>query len=153
LLRLRIAEKISNLPASVRDNLIRTAAGTRASLPLTLVTGDKVQIGVTAKRQPVVREIEPATRAGHESVVFHTVTNNGQVYVVPDDALPLLRADLLDWELFNLAKLADWAAEGRAGEVPAIETFTACFCGRYYRDPCSSRGPGHHAVPARRPEQ
>ncbi|MEW2487030.1 S8 family serine peptidase [Streptomyces sp. NPDC048411] len=113
-----------NLPASVSDSLLKATAGNRANLPLTLVTGDKVQIGVTKGRQPVVREIEPATRPGNESVLFHTVTRNGQVYVVPDDALPLLRADLLDWELFNLAKLADWAAAGRTGEVPAIAAYT-----------------------------
>ncbi|MGW3661021.1 S8 family peptidase [Streptomyces sp. NPDC005151] len=38
--------------------------------------------------------------------------------------MSLLRADLLDWELFNLAKLADWAAEGRTGEVPVIASYT-----------------------------
>lgn len=113
-----------NLPASVRDHLLQAAAGTQADLPLTLVTGDKVRIGVTGDRQPVVREIEPATRPGHESVVFHTVTRNDQVYVVPDDALSLLSADLLDWELFNLSKLADWSAEGRTGEVPVIATYS-----------------------------
>ncbi|MFI6061965.1 S8 family peptidase [Streptomyces sp. NPDC051286] len=113
-----------NLPASVSDSLLKATAGNRANLPLTLVTGDKVQIGVTKGQQPVVREIEPATRPGNESVLFHTVTRKGQVYVVPDDALPLLGADLLDWELFNLAKLAGWAAEGRTGEVPVIATYT-----------------------------
>ncbi|MFD4944943.1 S8 family serine peptidase [Streptomyces sp. NPDC058409] len=110
--------------ASVGDNLLRAVAGTQAKLPLTLVTGDKVQIGVTADGKPVVHEIEPATRPGHESVLFQTITRSGQVYVVPDDALSLLRADLLDWELFNLAKLAAWAAEGKTGEVPVITAYT-----------------------------
>ncbi|MBO0913008.1 S8 family peptidase [Streptomyces laculatispora] len=113
-----------NLPASVRDHLLQAAAGTQADLPLTLVTGDKVRIGVTKGRRPVVREIEPATRPGHETVLFHTVTRNDQVYVVPDDALPLLSTGLLDWELFNIAKLADWSAEGTTGEVPVIATYT-----------------------------
>ncbi|GGT72470.1 S8 family serine peptidase [Streptomyces atratus] len=113
-----------NLPASVHDSLLQAAAGKRANLSLTLVTGDKVQIGITEDRKPVVREIEPATRPGNESVLFHTVTRNDQVYVVPEDALSLLRADLLDWELFNLAKLADWAAEGKTSEVPVITTYT-----------------------------
>ncbi|MFF3787091.1 S8 family serine peptidase [Streptomyces sp. NPDC001933] len=113
-----------NLPASVRDSLLKADAGTRADLSLTLVTGDKVQIGLTKDRKPFVREIKPATRAGHESVLFHTVTKNDQVYVVPEDALSLLRADVLDWELFNLAKLADWAAEGKTSEVPVIATYT-----------------------------
>ncbi|MCX4793157.1 MULTISPECIES: S8 family peptidase [unclassified Streptomyces] len=111
-------------PTSVDGNLLRAAAGTRAKVSLTLVTGDKVQIGVTADGKPVVHEIEPAARPGHESVLFQTITRNGQAYVIPDDALPLLRADLLDWELFNLAKLADWAAEGRTGEVPVIAEYT-----------------------------
>ncbi|MGW2088531.1 S8 family peptidase [Streptomyces sp. NPDC001880] len=113
-----------NLPASVSDSILQAAAGNRANLSLTLVTGDKVQIGLTKDRKPVVREIVPAARPGNESVLFHTVTRNDQVYVVPEDALSLLRADALDWELFNLAKLADWAAEGRTGEVPVIATYT-----------------------------
>ncbi|MGW3661385.1 hypothetical protein ACWD6R_39775 [Streptomyces sp. NPDC005151] len=53
-----------NLPVPVRDNLLRAAAGTKAGVPLTLVTGDKVQIGVGADRKPVVSEIEPAARPG-----------------------------------------------------------------------------------------
>ncbi|WP_405682019.1 S8 family peptidase [Streptomyces sp. NBC_00057] len=110
--------------ATVDTNILRAAAGTRAKLSLTLVTGDKVEIGVAADGKPVVREIEPATRPGHEQVLFQTVTRSGQLYVVPDDALPLLRADLLDWELFNIAKLAAWAAEGTTGEVPAIAAYT-----------------------------
>ncbi|GAA3477093.1 S8 family serine peptidase [Streptomyces yanii] len=113
-----------NLPASVSDSLLKAAAGNRANLSLTLVTGDKVQIGITEDRKPVVREIVPATRPGNESVLFHTVTRNDQVYVVPEDALSLLRADVLDWELFNLAKLADWAAEGRTSEVPVITSYS-----------------------------
>lgn len=113
-----------SLPPSVRESLLQAADGNRANVPLTLVTGDKVRIGVTEDRRPVVSGIEPAARPGHESVAFHTVTRNDQVYVVPDDALPLLRADLLDWELFNLAKLADWAAAGTTGEVPVIATYT-----------------------------
>ncbi|MFE4336850.1 hypothetical protein ACFRQM_48290, partial [Streptomyces sp. NPDC056831] len=72
-----------NLPASVHDSLLQAAAGNRANLSLTLVTGDKVQIGITEDRKPVVREIEPATRPGKESVLFHPVTRNDQVYVVP----------------------------------------------------------------------
>ncbi|MFD8973888.1 S8 family serine peptidase [Streptomyces sp. NPDC059593] len=113
-----------NVPESVGDSLLKAAAGSRADLSLTLVTGDKVQIGITEDRKPVVREIVPATRPGNESVLFHSVTRNDQVYVVPDDALPLLGADLLDWELFNLAKLADWRTEGTTGEVPVIATYT-----------------------------
>ncbi|MFB7215168.1 S8 family serine peptidase [Streptomyces sp. NPDC056255] len=113
-----------NLPASIRDSLLKAGAGTRTDLSLTLVTGDKVQVGFTKDRKPIIREIKTATRAGQEPVLFHTVTKSDQVYVVPEDALPLLRADLLDWELFNLAKLADWAAEGRTGEVPVITAYS-----------------------------
>ncbi|MGW9117310.1 S8 family peptidase [Streptomyces sp. NPDC055663] len=113
-----------NLPASVSNSLLQAAAGNGADLSLTLVTGDKVQIGITEERKPVVREIVPATRPGNESVLFQTITRNDQVYVVPEDALSLLRANALDWELFNLAKLADWTTAGRTGEVPVIATYT-----------------------------
>ncbi|MFH8688331.1 hypothetical protein ACH4EC_15875 [Streptomyces anulatus] len=112
------------MPASVRGSLLQAAAGIRAELSLTLVTGDKGQIGITEERDPVVREIVPATRPGNESVLFRTVTRNDQVYVVPEDAMSLLRADVLDWELFNLAKLADWAAEGSTGDVPVITAYS-----------------------------
>ena len=110
--------------ASVAADVLRAAAGTRAKLSLTLVTGDTVQIGVTEDGKPVVRKIEAATRPGNESVLFQTVTRNGRLYVVPDDVLSLLRADLLDWELFNLAKLAAWAAKGTTGQVPVIAAYT-----------------------------
>ncbi|WP_329298351.1 S8 family serine peptidase [Streptomyces sp. NBC_00659] len=110
--------------ASVDGNLLLAAAGTRAELSLTLVTGDKVRIGVSEDGKPVVHEIEAATRPGNETVVFQTVTRNGQLYVVPDDVLSLLRADLLDWELFNVAKLAAWVVKGTTGQVPVIATYT-----------------------------
>ncbi|MFD5207870.1 S8 family serine peptidase [Streptomyces anulatus] len=112
------------MPASVRGSLLQAAAGNRAELSLTLVTGDQVKIGITEDREPVVREIVPATRPGNESVLFRTVTRNDQVYVVPEDAMSLLRADVLDWELFNLAKLADWAADGSTGEVQVITAYS-----------------------------
>ncbi|MFE7616858.1 S8 family serine peptidase [Streptomyces sp. NPDC057496] len=124
-----------DLSASAGDSLLKAAAGSRADLSLTLVTGDKVQIGITKDRKPVVREITPATRPGNESVLFHTVTRNDQVYVVPDDALPLLRTDVLDWELFNLAKLADWVAKGRTGQVPVIATYTGRTSARTVKPP------------------
>ncbi|MFE1953918.1 S8 family serine peptidase [Streptomyces sp. NPDC059524] len=123
------------LSPSVHDSLLKAAAKSRADVSLTLVTGDKVKIGVTKDRKPVVREIVPAPRPGNESVLFHTVTRNDQVYVVPDDALPTLRADLLDWELFNLAKLADWTAEGTTGEVPVIATYTGKGAARTAKPP------------------
>ncbi|MFI1094782.1 S8 family peptidase [Streptomyces sp. NPDC020917] len=87
------------------------------------MTGDKVQIGFTKDGEPVVDGVETATRPDDEPVLVQTITSRGQVYAVPDDALPLLREGVLDWDLFNLAKLADWAAEGRTGQTPTIETY------------------------------
>lgn len=91
-----------------------------SALPLTLVTGDTVHVALAEDGRPVVQRVEPAPRTTDRPVMFHTMIDRGQVYLVPDDAEGLLQADVLDRELFNLAKLAAHAAAGTTGEVPVI---------------------------------
>ncbi|GAA0393036.1 hypothetical protein GCM10009541_40190 [Micromonospora gifhornensis] len=112
-----------SLPLTIGEDALRVAAGSGASLPLTLITGDKVHVGIGADAKPVVREIEAAPRPDGETVTFHTVTRKGSVYVVPNDALSLIEQGLLDWGLFDLAKLAAHVAEGTVGRVPVLITY------------------------------
>ncbi|WP_447136246.1 S8 family peptidase [Micromonospora sp. LZ34] len=105
------------------DDLLRAVAASGATLPLTLITGDKVHVGVNADGKPVVRDTESAARPDGSAVVFHTITRMGQVHVVPNDALSLLGNGLLDWGLFDLTKLAMLAASGTVGEVPVLVTY------------------------------
>ncbi|WP_117215230.1 S8 family peptidase [Allorhizocola rhizosphaerae] len=111
------------LPLPVSDDLLRMAAGSSASVPLTLITGDKVHIGLGSAGRPVLREIEAATRPGGEPVTFHTFTRHGNFHVVPNDALALLGDGILDWGLFDVVKLATLVAAGQAGQVPVLVTY------------------------------
>ncbi|MPZ25467.1 MAG: S8 family serine peptidase [Micromonosporaceae bacterium] len=104
--------------------LLRAAAATSASVPLTLVTGDQVQVGVDPDGRPVVQKVTAADRPGSGSLAFHTFTTETSVYVVPDDALSLLREDRLDWNLFNLVELGKHVANGTVGEVPVLVEHT-----------------------------
>ncbi|MEU9507383.1 S8 family peptidase [Micromonospora sp. NPDC048170] len=93
-------------------------------MPLTLITGDVVHVGLSAQGKPEVRRIEAATRADGAGVAFHTITYKGNVHVVPSDALSLIGTGLLDWGLFDLAELAKVAAGGTVGQVPTLITYT-----------------------------
>ena len=110
---------LDDLPADVVSRLA-AAAGPAAAVPLALVTGDEVRVGLGADGRPQVRQVVAAPREDGREVAFHTIRRGDRVYVVPGDALPLVADGVLDLELFNLAKLATLAAYGTAGEVPVI---------------------------------
>jgi hypothetical protein len=80
---------------------------------LTLVTGDRVELVQYAGGREAV-SVHPAERAVAAS--FETVTFEGQTYVIPSDAAPLIPT-VLDRELFNVTKLADY---GFDDGVPVI---------------------------------
>lgn len=106
------------------DDLARTLPASGATVPVTLITGDKVDVAVDAHGKPTVRDIESAARPDGSPVVFHTITRMGKVYVVPNDALALVGSGLLDWGLFDLTELVTLAAAGKGGEVPVLVTYT-----------------------------
>ncbi|MGW0517256.1 S8 family serine peptidase [Crossiella sp. NPDC003009] len=65
---------------------------------LTLLSGDQVVV-----RGADVVQVRPA--AGREDMAFHKVILNGRRFVYPADALPLVRANRLDENLFNVTEL------------------------------------------------
>lgn len=88
----------TNSPTVIaNDDLARVVSASGGSFSVTLITGDKVNVGVDGDGKPVVRDIESAGRPDGPPVVFHTITRQGKVYVVPDDALALVGKGLLDW--------------------------------------------------------
>ncbi|MGW6014372.1 S8 family serine peptidase [Streptomyces sp. NPDC055210] len=103
--------------------LADVVAGSGASVPVTLITGDKLDVGLDAVGKPVVQDIEPAPRSDGSTVVFHTIAHGGAVHVVPNDALALVGDDVLDWSLFDVVELAKLGTAGRTGEVPVIATY------------------------------
>ncbi|CAM5292579.1 MULTISPECIES: S8 family peptidase [Streptomyces] len=112
-------------PTSAADNpLARFVSASGGSVPVTLITGDTVDVGVDDGGKPVVRGTESAPRPDGLPVVFHTLTRQGKVYVVPDDALALVGQGLLDWSLFDLGQLLTLAAAGGKDTVPVLVTYT-----------------------------
>jgi subtilisin family serine protease len=90
-----------------------TPASAAETHELTLITGDRVQLVRYADGREAVT-VTPAER--DVPVAFEAYTIDGQNYVVPSDAAPLI-PDLLDRELFNVSKLADY---GYHDGVPVI---------------------------------
>ncbi|MFF7680186.1 S8 family serine peptidase [Actinacidiphila glaucinigra] len=110
--------------ARATSDLARVVSASGGSVPVTLITGDKVNVGVDDDGGPVVRDTESAARPDGPPVVFHTITRQGKVYAVPDDALALVGKGLLDWSLFDLSRLVTLVAAGRGGTVPVLVTYT-----------------------------
>ncbi|CAM5288055.1 Peptidase S8 OS=Streptomyces alboniger OX=132473 GN=CP975_10920 PE=3 SV=1 [Streptomyces alboniger] len=61
---------------------------------------------------------------GRASATFLSSEQNGEVSVVPDDAIPLLQAGRLDPALFNITQLVEQGyADTKTGAVPLIATY------------------------------
>ncbi|MGW0296694.1 S8 family serine peptidase [Streptomyces anthocyanicus] len=115
----------TNSPAGNADKeLARAVSASGGSVPVTLITGDRVHVGVDENGKPVVQDTRSARRPDGLPVVFHTLTRQGKLYVVPDDALALVGKGLLDWSLFDLGRLVTLVAAGRGGTVPTLVTYT-----------------------------
>lgn len=118
-------------PVTVAGDLKQLVAASGGSVPVTLITGDTMRVGVDAEGKPVARDIRIAARPDGTDVAVQTITLKGRVHVVPDDAVALLGNGVLDWGLFDLAELAKLATAGTAGgegeadEVPVLVTYTA----------------------------
>ncbi|MFF8449519.1 S8 family serine peptidase [Streptomyces leeuwenhoekii] len=108
-------------PAAARE----APAGTSGTTPsaahtVTLVTGDRVTVtGLGGgKRTVTVERPEGATGA------VRTREAGGRLSVVPDEALPYLRAGTLDERLFDVGALTEQGlADSRTGELPLIVTY------------------------------
>ncbi|MFF5005136.1 S8 family serine peptidase [Streptomyces phaeochromogenes] len=107
--------------AEARDT--GTEARTRAASAartVTLVTGDKVTVTDLGGGRKTVTVERPRGATG----AVRTQTANGAVTVVPDEALPYLRAGTLDQRLFDVSELIrQGLTDGRTGELPLIVTY------------------------------
>ncbi|MFD4611830.1 S8 family serine peptidase [Streptomyces sp. NPDC058440] len=121
---LPLVVQTKNPTVTASDDLARTISASGGTVPVTLITGDKVRVGVDDDGKPVVRDIDSAARPDGPPVVFHTITRQGKVYVVPDDALALVGKGLLDWGLFDLTQLVTLVAAGKVDAVPVLVTYT-----------------------------
>ncbi|GLH99985.1 S8 family peptidase [Phytohabitans aurantiacus] len=88
---------------------------------LTLVTGDRLLIQTSGGQERVVTERHGK---GRDHVRFLQRKESGDLYVVPDDAAPLVAAGRVDGRLFNVSKLLEFGYDDRAtGSVRLIVAY------------------------------
>ncbi|HEX5596871.1 MAG TPA: S8 family serine peptidase [Micromonosporaceae bacterium] len=89
---------------------------------ITLITGDRAQLTVTADGRQLVT-IEPAARADGSTPEFHQYEEDGHVYLLPTDVAPLV-PQFLDRALFDLTALSeDGYDDSSTSSIPVIVTF------------------------------
>jgi subtilisin family serine protease len=88
------------------------APAAKRSTSITLITGDRVVVAPGGQTS-----VEPAP--GRAGVGFVGRKTDGHQYVIPVDALPLIRGGRLDQRLFDLTALRDFGYTGEA-ELPLL---------------------------------
>ncbi|HZF89681.1 S8 family serine peptidase [Streptomyces sp.] len=107
------AQETAKAPA-----VTRTASA--AARTVTLVTGDQVTVTDLGGGKKTVEVERPEGATG----AVRAQNANGALTVVPDEALPYLRAGRLDERLFDVgALLRQGLADDQAGELPLIVTY------------------------------
>ncbi|MFG2934866.1 S8 family serine peptidase [Streptomyces sp. NPDC048282] len=98
-----------------------TASRATSAQTVTLVTGDTVTLTAAADGK---YGVDVRHGKGRDAVTFLSSEKNGEVSVVPSDAIPLLRAGRLDPALFNVTQLVKQGyADERTGATPVIATY------------------------------
>ncbi|MFC8195805.1 S8 family serine peptidase [Streptomyces sp. NPDC057298] len=120
-------------PATTSDATTRAGAGTGAAgagaetragttKTVTLLTGDTVSLtaGPDGKQAVDVRRGK-----GREAATFLSTERDGEVSVLPSDAIPLVQAGRLDPALFNVTQLVKQGyTDAKTGTTPVIATYT-----------------------------
>ncbi|MGW4292405.1 S8 family serine peptidase, partial [Micromonospora chersina] len=109
----------SAAPPAAPDGTTAPAAAPRAGTPVTvtLITGDRVT--VTAGGQAAVRP-----GAGRAGIGFLVGRERGHLTVVPQDALPLVRAGRVDRRLFDVTGLvAAGYDDARRDTLPLLVSY------------------------------
>ncbi|GAA2234665.1 S8 family serine peptidase [Promicromonospora sukumoe] len=91
-----------------------------AATSVTLLTGDTVRVTALDGRRSAT--IEPAE--GREAVTVHQLEIDGELHVLPQDALPYVADDALDLELFSIDALIDQGYDDASTDtLPVIATY------------------------------
>ncbi|WP_026058049.1 S8 family peptidase [Streptomyces sp. SS] len=92
-----------------------------ATHKVTLVTGDVVTVTTTADGKQTADVDRPDSAVG--GVKLQEI--KGDLFVIPDEAIPLLGADKLDRRLFNVTDLIEMGYDdAKSAAVPLIATYT-----------------------------
>jgi len=110
-----LAPPASGAPAGEDGTPITVGAPAPAARTVTLITGDRVTM-IDSDRVVIHRGPD---RAG---ITYLTRRVNDELYVVPSDAVPLLRDDVLDQRLFNVSLLMAYGYHDQRSDLPLITT-------------------------------
>ncbi|MET8042970.1 S8 family serine peptidase [Micromonospora sp. NPDC005215] len=107
---------VASPPTTAPDAAPRTATGAATAKTVTLLTGDRVT--VTASGSAAVRP-----GPDRAQLRFLTTRDRGQLIVLPEDALPLVRAGRVDRRLFDVTGLiAAGYDDARRDNLPVLVT-------------------------------
>ncbi|MFF3378424.1 S8 family serine peptidase [Streptomyces sp. NPDC002680] len=99
-----------------------TRSGATSTQTVTLITGDTVSVttGADGKNAVDVRRGQ-----GREAATFLSSEKNGEVSVLPTDAIPLIQAGRIDPALFNVTQLVKQGySDAKTGATPVIATYS-----------------------------
>ncbi|WP_371663209.1 S8 family serine peptidase [Streptomyces sp. NBC_00280] len=99
-----------------------TQQGATSTQTVTLITGDTVSLTVGADGKNAV---DVRRGKGREAATFLSSEKNGEVSVLPTDAIPLIQAGRLDPVLFNVSQLVKQGyTDAKTGATPVIATYS-----------------------------
>ncbi|MGA4730470.1 S8 family peptidase [Micromonospora taraxaci] len=101
-------------PASAQEQPTAAVSGTPGTF--TLITGDRVSLDATG--HPEIQR-----GPGRAGMRFVSSREDGHQYVVPVDAMPLLRDGRLDRRLFDLTALGEFGYDDLAAELPLLVAY------------------------------
>ncbi|MGW5580929.1 S8 family peptidase [Micromonospora chokoriensis] len=109
-----VAAGLTAQPASAQEQPTAAVSGTPGTF--TLITGDRVSLDTTG--HPEIQR-----GPGRAGMRFVSSREDGHQYVVPVDAMPLLRDGRLDRRLFDLTALGEFGYDDRAAELPLLVAY------------------------------
>ncbi|SDZ07741.1 Serine protease, subtilisin family [Saccharopolyspora shandongensis] len=108
------------MPVAAADPPTAAKAAAPYKQTVTLITGDVVTVTTSGDGAETVDVDRPDDATGG----VHVQESGGDLYVLPDEAMPLLAADELDRRLFNVTDLIEMGYDdAKAPSVPLISTY------------------------------
>ncbi|MGW6688721.1 S8 family peptidase [Streptomyces sp. NPDC054961] len=127
---------VLHVPAHAAPAKPPVPAASSATHKVTLVTGDVVTVTTMADGKQTADVDRPDDAVGGVKVQ----QINGDLFVVPDEVVPLLGADRLDRRLFNVTDLIEMGYDdAKSAAVPLIATYTRSRSGAAV-EPTAPRG-------------
>lgn len=110
----------ANAGLSPTTTPLATSAAAPEAHTVTLVTGDVVTVRTLADGKALTEVDQPDDATGGFSVQQH----GDDLYVIPDEAIPLLANDRLDQRLFNVTDLIEMGYDdAHSTDIPLIATY------------------------------